>query len=141
MITWQEPPPQVQIIAEADQIGRLAGASRVCSNLGYETRADQVRTEAVAFVRRVMAAGISEDDATSIFLAGAEREVQVLTAVSVRPDGQPAAITEEGARTYAEFLAQRCASASRAFPNAIIANGDEARTATAVLEIMRRGGG
>ena len=128
MIIWQEPPPYIEYHAEAEALARLSLASGACSSLRYAVFSERGSAEAEAFVRRAAIDLVGSDFASSMFVQAIESE----TAEWEFMVGEKAGLTdeEESARMMdgAEFIASRCARASREYPSVVLADGDEILT-------------
>jgi hypothetical protein len=140
MIVWQDPPPYVQYLAEAEALGRLSLASGACSALNYETDVQRGIAETEAYVRRAAIDRVGSDFASQTFEAAVERETaewQMMTA-----EGPDDTEEEADARMVdgAAFVVSRCALSAEEYPSVIKANGDEPKTAAELFELIMRQG-
>lgn len=134
MIAWQDPPPYVQYMAEAEALSRMAFASGACGRIGYVVVDREGQAEFDRFIRRAVTDGISVADAQSLLGAAGSSLSNDLAYMSTYPAGISEAETEERDRDFALFLATQCVQSSRRYPNVIQADGDEPTTDLGVLE-------
>lgn len=117
MIVWQDPPPYVQYMAEAEEIGRMSYAAGICAGAGIIV-ADQKSVEEVAnaFQRRAVIARVWGPVVESAVLQGIEAEKADFLIISEIPDGLSA--EQEAARVddVIDYLTDRCGRVVRDYP-------------------------
>lgn len=127
MIVWQDPPPYVQYMAEAEALGRASYLGGVCSGLGIiEGDGDKVAELADDFVRRAVMARTDVPMVESAIQQGIERE---RAAVELLLDFGPDDGSERRQRREdqaAEYFGARCADLTLNYPSAFSLPSDEA---------------
>lgn len=138
MIAWQDPPPHVQYMAEAEQLARMTFATFICMVIGYGTDLEAGQEEVHAFNQRAMIDGISGAEAAEMYLEATAKESKNFERFVLQADWSSAADDPVALKDAAQFLATRCSQASERYPAVVQADGDEATTDLAVLELLAR---
>lgn len=75
MIVWQDPPPYIQYIEEAEALGRAAYLGGACAGLGVLIRDQEAVADAIDdFSRRTVLAGTDGPLVDAAFQSGIDRE-------------------------------------------------------------------
>ena len=117
MIAWQEPPPYVQFLSEAEAMGRAAHDAGVCAGMGIiVTTEARVQATGDEFIRRAVIARIDGRMLRQAIRRGsdaAEQEWEFMTDI---PADLPAAQKATREQLLVEFAGDRCGGIVADYP-------------------------
>lgn len=118
MIAWQEPPPYVDYVVEAERLGRASTAAGICKAAGIvEIDLAAGEAEANAFQRRAVIARTWGPVVEAAFHRGMEIEREEFRLMSSIPEGLPASEHGERVDDLVEYLADRCGQLVADYPS------------------------
>lgn len=120
MIYWQEPPPYVQFMTEAEDLGRFGFVAGVCTRMRL-VEADPVAASAVGddFQRRAIVARVWGPMVQQALQNGADQERRDFRVLADIPDTLPADEARRRAGHLEDYLVDRCGWILRTYPEAV----------------------